>query len=53
MEPRKTPATVNFNGTSKGNYVEDGSIQPILPFAGEIYPPANIALVELEAPAPP
>ena len=30
MEPRKTPATENFNGTSKGNYVEDGSIQPIL-----------------------
>ena len=35
MEPRKTPATENFNGTSKGNYVEDGSIQPILPFAGD------------------
>ena len=35
MEAIQTPIEINLNGTSGGNFTENGNIQAVLPFAGD------------------
>lgn len=35
MEPPQLPNEINLNGTSGGNFTENGNIQAVLPFAGD------------------